>query len=375
MKMLYKKKLALAKALKCISICMGVLCVSSCNQTESIGTTILLTEENMPRLDTLYLEKIDLNETILDAYSFVHKNLIISINSSHPNPYFLTVTNLSGEIIAEYYKKGKGPEEFIGVVTQLHNNQLLIYDPSAKKIVRMDIDSIASLKYDYHPKISTISTSINRGYAFTNETSITAYNIGYLAGMTTDPTIPEYIHIDVKTGICDSIVMDPRFFAGGVTGGQLVYSSKENIYMMAFTRRPQIDMLDKNLNKIKTYVGPEENDVEFELIDKWGNLREKGGKLSFFFESSTISENNIFFINSRTYKVAKPDYRKNEAQYYVDYQEIWRFNSKGDFINRYKVPNTYGRLFAPSYCEETKTLYVNGYDEDGELCLYKCSLK
>ncbi|MCR5695495.1 MAG: hypothetical protein K6G73_00835 [Marinilabiliaceae bacterium] len=344
-------------------------------EQQTSDKTILLTEDNMPRLDTLYLEKVDLNENILDAYSFVHKNLIISINSSHPNPYFLTITNLSGEIIAEYYKKGNGPEEFIGISTQLQDNYLLINDPVSQKIVKMNIDSIATLKYDYHPQINTISTSINRGYAFTNDTSITAYNIGYLAGMTTDPTIPEYIHIDVKTGICDNTAMDENFFASGVTGGQLVYSSKENIYMMAFTRRPQIDMLDKNLNKIKTYVGPEENDVEFELRDEWGNLREKDGKISFFFESSTISENNIFFVNSRTYKVAKPDYRKNEAQYYVDYQEIWRFNSKGDFINRYKVPNTYGRLFAPSYCEETKTLYVNSYDEEGELCLYKCSLK
>lgn len=365
-----------SSSISLLSIILCFAAIAGCHPKQELPEKeILLTEENMPRLDTLYLEKIDLNETILDAYSFVHKNLIISINSSHPNPYFLTITNLSGEIIAEYYKKGEGPEEFIGVVTQLHNNQLLVYDPIVKKIVKMDIDSIASLKYDYHPKISTISTSINRGYAFTNETSITAYNIGYLAGMSTDPNIPEYVHINIETGICDSIVMDPRFFAGGVTGGQLVYSSKGNIYMMAFARRPQIDILDCHENKIKSYIGPEPNDVEFETIDEWGNLREKGAKISFFFESSTISENNIFFINSRTYKVAKPDYRKNESQYYVDYQEIWRFSHNGDFINRYKIPNAYGRLFAPSYCEETKTLYVNSYDEEGELGLYKCSLK
>jgi hypothetical protein len=134
--------------------------VSSCNNgNEKLHgeKTILLTEENMPKMDTLYLEKVDLNETILDAYSFVHKNLIISINSSHPNPYFLTITNLSGEIIAEYYKKGNGPEEFIGISTQLQDNYLLINDPVSQKIVKMNIDSIATLKYDYHPQINLLA--------------------------------------------------------------------------------------------------------------------------------------------------------------------------------------------------------------------------
>ncbi|MBP5420296.1 MAG: hypothetical protein J6Y72_10850 [Bacteroidales bacterium] len=343
-------------------------------EQQTSDNTIFLTEDNMPAPDTLYLEKVDLNEKILEAYTYVYDGLYLSINYKAPDPYFVTVTDKNNNVVAEYYKKGEGPNEFVGIGSQLHNNFLHIYDPTVNRIARMDIDSIVLQKYDYHPQITTIRPNLTRGYAYTSDSTITAFNVWFLDGYNIDPNVPEYIRINTATGKCDSTSINSTYFTCGVTGGQLMYNTETKTYIMTYNRKPQIDILDENLNLIKSYVGPEPNDIEFET-SYGNNLHETKGNVSYFHEASTMSQNNFFVRNARIYKTQRSEYHKNSQQLYSENQEIWRFNKTGDFINRYKFPNAMGELFAPSYCEETKTLYVNGYDEDGELGLYKCTLK
>ena len=363
------------KRLNIVCITFFLTLLVSCKNEENnflkSDKVVYLTEDSEPLLQKVTeYEKIDLpEEETMASYFHVYLDTILVIVHNMPDPYWLTIMNLKTmKVVANYFKKGNGPEEMLFNDTYLHNNRLLFIDRVALKFSILNLDSVMRLRQSYKPHFFYLSST---GYATLDaltDTSFLFYNSWYLenAGEKINKDTPELI----ITGADANYNYEPQKEATVVNivsgAGVLSDVNRQKVFIYHFYK-PQITLLNSNLDTIKIICGPEPIE-KYKYEDKgdfgglWPVLYNE------YYRKGISTDNFILVKNNRLYNVPPKkltEVRENHKP------EIFKFDWEGNLIARYQVKTFYA---LSGFSEKTNTLYLTIRDEEGENCLYKAQL-
>lgn len=346
-------------------------CAKEKNKLLLSDKVFYLTESNMPILQQISeYEKIELpEEECMASCFYVYNDTTLIIFHNNPDPYWVSIMNLNTkEIIANFLKKGSGPNEMIYCYSNLRNNRLLIDDHSLKKMVIFNIDSIELLGQSYNPHMYWLSNDYYKSFDILTDTSFIFYNSWYLdnCGIEITKNIPELIVTNANANYKYEPPLD-ALLVNQVNGADILANIQDKSVCLAYYCKPQFSFLNTDLDTIKIVWGPEPME-KYEYVDR-GKL---GGLFPALHNEYTIrsfcSDNYIFVGNARLHNITKEKIKEKRSH---NQPEIFKFDWKGNLHARYQVSNFYE---LSGFSESTNTLYLTIRDEDYELNLFKVKL-
>ncbi|MCQ2973485.1 MAG: hypothetical protein MJ211_01595 [Bacteroidales bacterium] len=333
------------------------------NRPNSSQTTIL-DDNNMPQIEYFDFKKINIPEKftiVSDAY-IIYDTILLTINMENPQPYIISFFDLkNNDTIAQYFKKGNGPDELINGLFNLKNKELLF--SSSNKLIILNIDSILIKKNTYSPKTIFHKYDMFVDFEMINKDTLVVPNNCYFCGCGAESE-SQYLKMNAKTGELFNFELkedDKIFF--NMNQRIFYYNQKSQMYISAWLRFPMIDIFDKDFNLVKQYYGPDPGPEKFSYFEGAGICIE--GEFSRYFYNNIQSEDLIIYGNCRCDNTLDSDYKN---------LEFWCFDSSCNFVRRLKYINqeSFNQGYRMSYCSESGNFYVFFEDENGEGSLYQC---
>ena len=275
------------------------------NNLLSSNKLICLTEDNMPILQqvTKY-EKIQMPDELATASAFyVFNDTILVALYINPDPYWVSIMNIKNKrILAQYFKKGNGPKDFLLCYANMRNNKLLLKDGYLRKIAIVDLDSVVSQEQLYKPSIYYLNSEDYSSFDVLTDTSFVFYNYWYLenGGEVVNCGVPEL----VVTGKDANYSYEPpqnAIIVNNVNGAYIFSNKEQEKVFIAYRHKPQFTLLNSNLDTIKVICGPEPIE-KYKYEDK-GSVN--GGLKPILYNEysmrGTITDNYIILGNARMY--------------------------------------------------------------------------
>ena len=333
-----------------------------------------ITEENLPPIEYLKLEPIDLNYTN-SADCFVCEDKVYVILNKYPSPYWITIQDFKTQkVIAEFFKQGNGPGEMLQCSVDIQQGAIVALDIVTNRVSRLDVDEILTKGSSYKPHIAELRDGpmFKSRVLFLNDTTILTYNKDFMLGVNVGKNVPELLTFDARSGdmYTKPYKTNQKYFVANITNGEMIKAKNSDKLILAYAKRPIIKVLDSNLEVLKTYVGPEKNDSEFGKIDDTRELYELSGVCRHYYDS-TSSENYSIILNNGVHNEKNPD-KAYDYEYSAQNQVFKMFDKNGEIIKRFKIKEPYKYLYFISYSECSNTLYVNTNDEDDETIFCRC---
>ncbi|MCR5695500.1 MAG: hypothetical protein K6G73_00860 [Marinilabiliaceae bacterium] len=325
----------------------------------------MLTEENLPPLKILEGSIVDTPDSALMPRYKVFRDSILLVKEDKPIGKFLKFFNLNtGELIAQYFNKGDGPNDLLSPIVYTNNSDdnISILDVATSANFVMNMDSILMHGDDYIPHRITITDFI-KSISWMGDSLAIASNGLYLEGHNDPEDIPEFIKYDGKTGKRQGDNSVVNKINCSYVGGSKIYSNSEKKIIFAGYRAPRAAFYDLNFNLIKEFIGPENDDLEYEEVAELGGLFYKDLLNCEFYGNGTCDDKYIFIINVHQYK--QPEYKGNSNKIISEATDIYIFSWDCELVARIKSKETY-RIISLSYCNESKSLYITGEDMDGD---------
>ena len=357
-------------------IFLSILFVGCDNKQNSFlpsDKVVYLTEDNIPPLQKILFEKIDISEDLSYASSFyVYRDTLLVLAHNIPNPYWLTFMNMKGDsVIAQYLKKGNGPNDMLCNFTNMHNNRLLYDGCVTNKLTIFNLDSVLRKGQSYMPQIHWLSNSRYVSFDMLTDTSFVFYNYWYLenGGEKINKGVPEL----VVTGKDANYSYEPPHnvtVVNIVSGANVLSDINRKRVFVAHHCKPQFTLLNSDLDTLKIICGPEPIE-KYKYEDK-GDF---GGLWPILYNEYTLrsitSDNYIFVWNRRIHNIKREDideYRDNHKP------EIFKFDWDGNLLARYQDINIDVLHELSGFSEESNTLYLTAWGENNERTFYKAKL-
>ena len=353
----------------------------SCNileNTKVVCETLTLTEETMPPVQPLKLEKMDIPEDYLMGCAscvIYQDSILLALKDVDPYPFthMLNVINLNnGDIIGEYFTRGKGPGEVLSMLGRLSNNYLDIYDYTTRKLIPFNIDSAIIFGNKYFPNIINVKDVRFSEWASVSDTSFYVSNSVYAESniCKENSLLPEFYKINMDGSTYPNFdLADYKkiIYSTSSVYSQTISINKEKKRMVCcYMHQPCIKIFDENLNVIKEIDGPEPDDAQYEPMGNMMYFQRSDG-MSDYYGSATCDDMNIFVTNSRTRKCI-------DTEHYLDMEvenrEIFHLDWDGNVIARYSAKGK--NVVRVSYSKSSNTLYLWVYDDDRTM--YKAKL-
>ena len=336
--------------------------------------TLYLTDDNMPSLQQLNLEKINLLEEERIALSIkVYNDSVLIINKSYSSDSFLlSLVNLKNHsLIGEYYKRGNGPNELLRIAAINYQNRLTVYDITKNQISFFYLDSALSNRQFYRPNIQSMEGRDFGKFDLLTDTTLIFYNPWHLknCGNVANEYAPELL-ISGLDGDFKYIPPENAAFVANEAQAYIVSNIDKNRVFIAYNSIPQFTFLNTNLDTIKVIHGP---DIIKRKNYKYKNINgEIYNSIKNSYSSSIYTDdNNIFVSNKRISGLIMKDFVEFTKTLNNNRPELFRFDWEGNLIARYQLPSRFSSI---SFSETTNTLYITVRDENDELCLYKAQL-
>ncbi|MCQ2227565.1 MAG: TolB-like 6-bladed beta-propeller domain-containing protein [Bacteroidales bacterium] len=356
------------------------LLVSSCGKKifEIPEDAIILTEENMPAIQYLEAERIDLPDSMFlkSDFSVFHDTILVAINDDYPDPTYLTVMNLNTKkVIGHYYPKGDGPNEVVAIYGNPDNNCMKITDYPTLRQSIFYIDSVLIKGDEYKPNLFQTDLSWFT-YTLITDSSFLVSNMFYCeecGEYENKGTTPEFYFSDLN-GNHEEITKIYPF--GCDCSGHITSNKKQKKVFMAYNRFPKYKILDYDLNVIKKMYGPD-NYYDVELgCDEGRSLFIMNNKYHSYNSAIASNDKYVFVRNDR---VIDQPHTTNMAEWgdivretSIENNELYQFDWDGNMVGRYKVKDNL--VCTITISEDSKTLFFTGYNEDRDYCLYKVQL-
>jgi hypothetical protein len=351
------------------------LTLTSCYQKTKIEYSdklTYLTEENMPPIQKLEFEKIELPEDeCMNSLFYVYDDTIIIIRPRRPDSYFMSVMNINSKnVLGRYLQKGNGPDEFISIQIKMQQNRLNVFDPSKKTQAFYNIDSIIQLGQSYKVPLTQLTCNLH-SLDILSDTSFLFCNFWYMdgCGVNANEKVPELLIAETNK---DFNYEPPKecIVVGNFNYEYIAVNRNKDRVFLAYEYKPQFSVLKTNLDTIKIIVGPcPWEKGKYKVDDTFGLIPE----LYNYYSYQILSTDNYIFtcmmnlVNVPS-KNIEEEMRKNSP-------EIFQFDWDGNLIARYKKDKGNKISGIAGYSESTNTLYINSSDEDGEPSLYKAKIK
>mgnify|MGYP004447752083 CR=1 FL=1 len=341
----------------------------SCGRVEQkqIDNIVILTEEALPPLKEFYSVRVRYpNEDMFnmpDAY--VYRDTIILISDRMAEDTIVTVCSINRDkIYGRYYKKGVGPNEMTRARIEVRGGFLNGYDSNLRAVFRMSIDSIISKGNNYF--VTPIRVNSWEGLTsndFYNDSTILAVDPWYIRDGKLEQGLNQFYKIDLKSGerVIPFEYDNDMIFTSNLTSGPVL--CYDGGFVFAHGHRPIVSFYDDNLSLLKSYVGPEPDDLEYD-IKKDALSRSLWYKEGFYYYAMSICESeNYIFV--RKYRVHNKS--NDEIRFIGSEAEIWQFEkSTMNFVARYH-PNVNHEILTLSYSEATNTFYFTVAKDEFEL--------
>ncbi|MCQ2975515.1 MAG: hypothetical protein MJ211_12005 [Bacteroidales bacterium] len=344
--------------------CFIISCNSQTNIPENIKFT-KINEDSIP-CKILDVEKINLpEEFVASRYYVVKDTILLVLHDQYPDPYYLSVVNLNNfEIINQLFQRGNGPNDLLGVLSYINDDYLCLNDYVKRTVARIHVDSLLVKDFTY-PSFIKID-AFYEGFGWINDSLIVASNCLHFDGFGNEK-YPELLYVDTTGAFIEDYPKDGfDIFTANFSGGYIAMNSLQNKFYHAKKFKPEICFyVDNKLEKV--IIGPEEYNSEF-IVDKNNQLHFKDNFHYYYFNYCS-SKNNVFFKNERFHGKVGTHFSDDEGKG----TEIFRLDWNGNLLARYKIP-TDKAVIGLSYNENTNSLYLTSFDENGERILYKAIL-
>lgn len=363
--------------------------LASCghNAKQSGNIVTYLTDDNLPPLQQIEFEKVDLPEdvSIAEENLVYHDSILISQQDTRKFPHNIWFTNLnSGETIGKYLRSGRGPGEVLRCYPRLLQNRLICFDPGKNQLIVFDIDSVVAKGEAYKPRIMVVDADVNE-FDILSDTSLVFQNCHHLAGCgnPANENIPELLVVgkDGKTGFK---LPEGAYSVSNSSHKRVVTNIKKDRVVMVYGYKPQFTFLDTKFDTIKIIYGPDKLEkVKYRMI--YNVLLPEAGQKRSYTTSVVTTENYLLVsvergeenpypvpsgIDHEQYVSALNQYNANPE----NHPEIFKFDWDGNLIARYKQsPGSYRVLALTGYSEDSNTLYAL-LVENGEWILHKAKL-
>lgn len=372
-----------------LTIALLVLLFGSCKQisinTHPYPTTdniVLLTDGNMPPIECFSTEKVELPEEYANAEYYVYNDsVVVIVNSTHPSPYMVTFYNLNKQnVIAGFFTKGRGPDEFISVMAQMHRNCLYIRDGNSYALSCLNIDSVLIKGDSYKPAIVRMENMMS-AFVYVGGDTITMTNKMYINDGFGVEGLPEFIQFDAKTGTqLTDYKQNDKNFPANLVQRSLVYCNSK--YVAFWNCFPIITIYDKDFNLVKMLRDNKMKDPDVVIDEGDGALLADG--LNSFFTFGCQTDDYVFVQNLRC-QIGNDEikrrgglkWRMSDDYFFGKFEneEIWCFDNSMNLVRRFKCVDRRRVIAKTSYNEKSKNLFVTATDDEKEYCLYKCVLK
>lgn len=342
---------------------------------------VKLTEETLPPISKLKLEKVELNEDYLMGHSscFIYKDtvlLVLKDGDPYPLTHMLTIINLNtNKKIGEYFTRGQGPGELISVLARMSNNYLDMCCYTTGKLIPFNIDSAILCGNGYKPNIFDLKGKWEPEWGSVNDTLFLTTNKYYFdecKECELNSTLPEFYKInkngeyypEYKTEEYKKI----KYRTSNVAGSTISINKNKKTVVCCYRHKPYIKVFDFGMNIKRIIIGPEPDDGEYLPLGNAVFFSPEYGVNDFYY-SANCDDENIFVINYRTHKCKLED--DEYSHFRNSNREIFRLDWLGNVIARYGVDEM--EIIHENYCKSSNTLYL-WVNEDGEGCMYKAKL-
>ncbi len=347
-----------------------LIAITSCtNNARKYTNPVFLKEKDLPPLQQLQCEQIDLPADLYCDFSYVyHDTLFIAINQLSPNPYFITIYNMKNwEVVGNYYMKGNGPNELLSLFCWLKNDHLLVQDYMNYNYYQICIDSALAEGDKYHARSITLEFTNSAMLSDSETVVLNKYYFDGANGFSVPDTVKEFYKIDMNHPERNHICMQNQYLASNVNFCNLLANQKRKLIFCGYGKRSKCAIMDYDFNVMKTIVGPDNDDVEF-LLDKLFGYEIVTRDMSSFYSGYACCDDEFVYIaNHRVHKIPTETYLKMRRP-----TEIFKFDWDGNLVGRYKKGGN--EIKTISISESQNVIYMHTTDEDGELALYKAQL-
>lgn len=353
---------------------LGVLLVmASCNQKQSVNPDklVYLTDDNIPPLQTISFEQVDLPEDeCMNSNFFVYDDSILIVCPLRPQTYCLTVMNINTKkIIGRYLPRGNGPGEVMDCVFHLKQNRLIVNE-TTRKLIIIDMDSLLLSGQAYKPAVYQTGIDIVDVDVLTDTTFLFS-NIWYMdgCGNKVNEALPEFL-VTGKDCQISFEVPEGASAVCSVNASFLLTNTNLQKVFIAYSYKPQFTLLNSNLDTLKVIYGPDPLIKKQKFIEIGGALFQD--KISGYATGYSISTDSKIFMGSvRLYNIPRKEYRevshKNQG-------EIYQFDWDGNMVARYQMEKTHKFIGVCGYSEKSGILYVEALDSNEEHALFKAQL-
>lgn len=370
--------------MKCVLsfLLFQALVLFGCTQKQPQYEVITLTEENLPQIIPLKLEKIDLPEDYLmgNTYCYVYKDTILLVlkkDDPYPLTHMLTIINMNTqEKIGEYFTRGQGPREFISLTGFLSHNHLDLCCYTTRKLVSFNIDSAIMLGNKYQTNVVAAKWEGFLDFRKFDDSSFLVTNMFYFDGCKeykTDASVPEFYKIS-NNGDFSPAPKKINFeklkcFPANVNGCEMSINEERKRVVCCYHYQPYIKVFDLNMKQIRQINGPEPDDGEYAI--EYDNMLffsvDKG--INHYYYQSFCDDDYIYVANRRNHgdKSRGAEFIEKEK----NTTEIFQLDWDGNVTARYSAKG-YEFIYM-TYGAATNIFYV-WVDDNGERALYKAKL-
>lgn len=363
----------------------SLFALAACESKTISDNAFYLTEENMPPVQTIETELVelpDLDECINADYYVYQDSILIIEQRNDAFPWKLYAMNLNrGEIFAHYLHKGNGPGEVLYCYTKFQKNLLMAEDPYKLNLFFFNLDSLAAYGQAYKPQTMQTDVDVDN-FDFLTDTSLLICNTFYLEGegIPENATVPELLVTDAK-GKTGYKVPDGIRSAINYSHTNVATNIKKDRVFLGYQYKPQFTVLNTKLDTVKIVLGPDKlPKVKYE-IDGEMIFRTKDEKE---YVQSMFSTDNYIFATMDTIRPQTPplpdaskltEWLNEENKRLLElHLEIYKFDWDGNLIARYRQKSGNRIIYIAGYSEATNTLYVMLASESGEWKLAKIKL-
>ena len=365
---------------------MAALALAACEQKPISDKAFYLTEENMPPVQTIETELVelpDVDECINADFNVYQDSILIIRPKNDAFPWKFYAMNLNrGEIFAHFLHKGNGPGEVNYCYSKFQKNLLIGHDPYKNNLFFFNLDSLAVYGQAYKPQ--TMQTDIQVDYCdFLTDTSLLICNTFYLEGegIPENATVPELLVTDAK-GKTGYKVPDDIYSAINYNHTNVATNIKKDRVFLGYQYKPQFTVLNTKLDTVKIILGPDKpQKIKYEI--SYGNMNRPNGVKEYV--QSMYSTDNYIFATMDTIQPQESPIPQNlndigkwiaeEHKKLVElHLEIYKFDWDGNLIARYRQKTGNRIVYIAGYSEPTNTLYVMLDSESGEWKLAKIKL-
>lgn len=353
-------------------ICCLISCILlvQCSERKPVGFDSLeiLPSDVKERTTALEATKvIDADEIISAKQLFVYKDsVLVVVNKPKHDGWFLGLYNLyTKSLLGRFVRNGNGPKEMLNVMAHVNKNKLILHDFVKRQIVSFDLDSaILDKAYSYGTPVSFCKNAGSPFVTFFDKSRLIMLNPYYLENdkLGISNGEPRFLVNDIgsQAVLLRSGGRKPRSY--NIEQGFIIPDKSHNKVIYASCFYPEIEMYDYELKPLKKITGPDDLKIDYSVS---GNDVVFSKVVPYAYQSYAMVSDGFYLLYIGGYYTARTKYKDMQSW-------IFKFDWDGNYIKSYHFDQYLESL---SVTSDEETFYGQGFDENGNVTLWKLSKK